>query len=120
MFAGGFVLLAAPLFLLINTSPWALFVAMAGGLGLFACYGAVAPTAMAEMFPTEVRTAGIGLPYALTVALFGGTAPYVIQWLGDRAGTWYPWYLAVLCLISLVVFVTTRETRDADLVSTRA
>lgn len=115
-FAGGFALLVVPLFHLLGPSPWSLFASMAGGLVLFACYGAVAPTAMAEMFPTEVRAAGIGLPYALTVAAFGGTAPYVVEWLraGDRGGL-YPWYLAGLSLVSLVVFVGSRETRERDL-----
>jgi MHS family alpha-ketoglutarate permease-like MFS transporter len=116
LFAASFSLLVVPLFHLMSASPWSLFAAMSAGLLLFACYGAVAPTAMAEMFPTEVRAAGIGLPYALTVAAFGGTAPYVVEWLraGGR-GDWYPWYLAGLSLISLVVFAGARETRDRDL-----
>lgn len=116
VFAAGYVLLSVPLFALLGSSAWSLFAVMSVGLVLFSCYGAVAPTAMAELFPTEVRTAGIGLPYALTVALFGGTAPYVVQWLsGAGRGDWFPWYLALLCLISLLVYLRTGETRDVDL-----
>jgi MHS family alpha-ketoglutarate permease-like MFS transporter len=116
VFAAGYALGAVPLFFLLGASPWSLFAVMTAGLVLFACYGAVAPTAMAELFPTEVRTAGIGLPYALTVAAFGGTAPYVVEWLHENGrGTWYPWYLAALCLVSLVVYATSRETRLTDL-----
>ena len=31
----------------------------------------------AELFPAEVRALGVGLPYAIANALFGGTAEYV-------------------------------------------
>ncbi|KAA2256340.1 MFS transporter [Solihabitans fulvus] len=116
VFAAGYVLLSVPLFLLMNSSPWSLFVSMSAGLVLFACYGAVVPAAMAELFPTEVRTAGIGLPYALTVAAFGGTAPYLVEALGSAGHGWvFPWYLAALCLVSLIVYVMSRETRDTEL-----
>jgi MHS family alpha-ketoglutarate permease-like MFS transporter len=115
-FAAGHALLSVPLFGLLDASPWSLFAAMGLGLLVFACYGAVAPIAMAELFPTEVRTAGIGLPYALTVAAFGGTAPYLVQWLRQQgAGSWYPWYLTATALVSLFVYVFSRETRQADL-----
>ncbi|MGO1056761.1 MFS transporter [Crossiella sp. CA198] len=116
VFAAGFLLLVVPLFGLISSAPLSLFLVMSGGLLLFACYGAVAPVAMAELFPTEVRSAGLGLPYSLTVALFGGTAPYVVEQLtAAGSGGLYPWYIAVLCLVSLVVYVTSKETRDVSL-----
>ncbi len=35
----------------------------------------------AELFPTEIRALGVGLPYALTVAIFGGTAEFIALWL---------------------------------------
>jgi hypothetical protein len=38
------------------------------------------PAIMSELFPTKLRCLGIGPCYNLT---FGGTAPLVIQWLGD-------------------------------------
>ncbi len=31
----------------------------------------------AELFPTNVRALGVGLPYAITVSVFGGTAPAI-------------------------------------------
>ncbi|HEV7788714.1 MAG TPA: MFS transporter [Pseudonocardia sp.] len=115
-FGVGFVLLSVPLFALMSASGWSLFLVMTIGLVLFAGYGAVAPVAMAELFPTSVRTAGIGLPYALTVAVFGGTAPYLVTSLSQSGrGAVFPWYLAATCLISLVVYLTARETRTVDL-----
>jgi len=41
------------------------------------------PAIMSELFPTKLRCLGIGTWYNLTVAVFGGTAPLVIHWLGD-------------------------------------
>jgi MHS family alpha-ketoglutarate permease-like MFS transporter len=115
-FGVGFVLLSVPLFALMSSSGWSLFVAMTIGLVLFAGYGSVAPVAMAELFPTSVRTAGIGLAYALTVAVFGGTAPYLVTALSQAGhGGIFPWYLALTCLVTLVVSVLTRETRRVDL-----
>lgn len=71
---------------------------------------------MVELFPTRVRAAGIGFPYSLTVALFGGTAPYVgtAPAAHDHAGL-FPWHLVVLTAISFVVYLFLRETKDAPL-----
>ncbi|WP_037078399.1 MFS transporter [Pseudonocardia spinosispora] len=115
-FGLGFALLSVPLFALMSSSGWSLFLVMTIGLVLFAGYGAVAPVAMAELFPTAVRTSGIGLPYALTVAVFGGTAPYLVTELTQSGrGAIFPWYLAATCLITLVVCVFSRETKSVDL-----
>jgi len=53
------------------------------GLGLYAMKSSIAPAIMSELFPTRLRGLGIGAWYNLTVALFGGTAPLVIQWLSN-------------------------------------
>ncbi|WP_113699819.1 MFS transporter [Nonomuraea lactucae] len=115
-FAAGYVVLTVPLFALLNSSVWSLLAVMSTGLVLFACYAAIAPAAMAELFPTQVRSVGLGMPYALTVAVFGGTAPYLVETLtrNDRADL-FPWYVSALCLVSLVVYLTARETKAIDL-----
>jgi len=41
----------------------------------------ILPAAYAEMFPARIRTIGLAVPYPITVAAFGGTAPYL-----QRAG----------------------------------
>ena len=40
-------------------------------------YTAINAVVKAELFPVEIRALGVGLPYAITVATFGGTAEYV-------------------------------------------
>lgn len=115
-FAIGHMLLIVPLFNLLNSSAWSLLVVMSVGLLLFSCYAAVAPVAMAELFPTQVRSVGVGLPYALTVAVFGGTVPYLIESLTEHGhADWFSWYVAALCFVSLVVYLTARETKDLKL-----
>lgn len=39
------------------------------------------PAVFAELFPTSVRTVGVAFPYAVAVAIFGGTAPYLQNWI---------------------------------------
>ena len=51
------------------------------GVVLLVGYSANCAAVMAEQFPTEVRTVGIALPYALATVIFGGTAPYITTWL---------------------------------------
>ena len=43
-------------------------------------YTAINAVVKAELFPVEIRALGVGLPYALTVSIFGGTAEYVALW----------------------------------------
>ena len=57
----------------------------------------------AELFPTEIRALGVGLPYALTVSIFGGTAEYIALWfksIGMETG--YYWYVTACIAVSLL------------------
>jgi MHS family alpha-ketoglutarate permease-like MFS transporter len=70
---------------------------------------------MAEQFPPEVRATGIALPYALAVAVFGGTAPYVTTWLDDSGHRDQLWlYVCAGALVSLVVYLRMPETKDKE------
>ena len=77
-------------------------------------YTAINAVVKAELFPTSVRALGVGLPYAIAVSVFGGTA----EWLALRAKSaghesWYYWYVTLCIAASLVVYATMPETRDA-------
>lgn len=76
-------------------------------------YTAINAVVKAELFPTAVRALGVGFPYAVTVAVFGGTAEYLALW-ARAAGreAWYFWYVTTLVAASLLVYVTMPETRD--------
>ncbi len=78
---------------------------------------AVLGTVFAELFPTRVRTSGIGIPYAICAAIFGGTAPAVATWLQQAGGPLYiALYVMAVCVITLVTHLTlTPETRGRSL-----
>lgn len=110
-FSLGFAVLAVPLLHLVTDSFASLLLVQCAGMVLLTGYTAVAAAVNAEVFPARVRAAGIGFPYSLTVALFGGTAPYVGTWF-KQAGhaDLFPWYVAALCLVSFLVYLTLPET----------
>ena len=69
----------------------------------------------AELFPTSIRALGVGLPYALTVAVFGGTAEYVALWFKNAGHeSWYFYYVTACVLVSLLVYIRMRETSDGS------
>jgi MHS family alpha-ketoglutarate permease-like MFS transporter len=75
-------------------------------------YTSINAVVKAELFPTKVRATGVGLPYAVTVSIFGGTAESIALWfktIGHE--TWFYYYLTVVIAVSLIVYVTMRDTR---------
>ena len=99
--------------------PLTAFALIMSGLTIVSCYTAINAVVKAELFPTSVRALGVGLPYALTVALFGGTAEYVALWL-KQAGreTDFYWYVTAGIGVSLIVYATMRDTRDESALDT--
>mgnify|MGYP000338371013 CR=1 FL=1 len=93
--------------------PWEAFLLVIAGLAIVSCYTAINAVVKAELFPTSIRALGVGLPYALTVAAFGGTAEWIALWL-KQAGheTYFYWYVSACIAVSLVVYATMRDTRD--------
>nr|WTA00094.1 MFS transporter [Streptomyces sp. NBC_00857] len=109
VFAGGFVVLAWPLLHLLGDSFLSLFLVQLTGMLLVLGYSANCAVIMAEQFPPEVRATGIALPYALAVAVFGGTAPYLTTWLHESGHSDLLWvYVSAASLISLLVYLTMR------------
>ena len=59
----------------------------------------------AELFPTEIRALGVGLPYALTVAIFGGTAEFIALGLKSIGlETVFYYYVAACIAVSLISY----------------
>jgi len=70
-----------------------------------------------ELFPAEVRALGVGLPYALTVAIFGGSAEYIALYLKKIGHEhWFYWFVTGCIAISLIVYLTMRDTRRTSLI----
>ncbi len=93
-------------------SPVTAFLLISAAWIFVAGYTSINAVVKAELFPTSFRATGVGVPYALTVSIFGGTAPVVGLWfkqLGHE--TWFYWYLTGMILISLLVYLTMRDTK---------
>ncbi|MFD4191535.1 MFS transporter [Amycolatopsis thermoflava] len=115
-FAAGFLLFSWPAFHFLAADFWTLLLIEIVGMVLIVGYSANCAVIMAEQFPPEVRTTGIGLPYALAVAVFGGTAPYVTTWMNAEGFGHLVWlYVAIAAVIGLAVYTTMPETKGKEL-----
>ena len=110
------VLLAYPLVNLIQGQFWQLATAMSVSMFALAAWTSIAPAVYAELFPTRIRATGMAIPYSLTVATFGGTAPYIQNWLAslDRMDV-FSGYLILLNLLTVVTILFMPETRGRPL-----
>jgi MHS family alpha-ketoglutarate permease-like MFS transporter len=111
-----FIVLTVPLLGAINESPLRLFVLMSIALFFLGAFVGIMPAYFAELFPTAVRASGIGVPYSFTVAIFGGTAPYLATWLAGNDLEWvFALYAITLVTIGLITTLLSPETRGRDL-----
>ena len=91
------------------TAAWLL---IAAAWLIVAGYTSINAVVKAELFPTKVRATGVGLPYAVTVSIFGGTAESLALWFKSIGHeTWFYYYLTAVIATSLLVYVTMRDTK---------
>jgi MHS family alpha-ketoglutarate permease-like MFS transporter len=97
------------------TSEWQAFFLILGALIIVSGYTSINAVVKAEMFPAEIRALGVGLPYAITVAIFGGTAEYIALYCKDAGHeSWFYWYISVCIFMSLIVYTTVRDTKSTS------
>jgi MHS family proline/betaine transporter-like MFS transporter len=109
-----FLLLPYPLFatLLSNPSlPAAIAVQVLFALAI-ALFSGPGPAAIAEIFPTRMRSTWMSIGYSLAAALFGGFAPFVATWLIARTGSPLAptWYVIGAAVVSAITIATQKET----------
>ncbi|MGE4063311.1 MAG: MFS transporter [Rhodospirillaceae bacterium] len=93
------------------SGPWQSFFLIACAWIIVSGYTSINAVVKAELFPTAVRAIGVGLPYALTVSIFGGSAESVALWfktIGHEQ--WFYYYLTGIIATSLLVYVFMRDT----------
>ncbi len=93
-------------------------VALCSVLGAF--YGPMS-TALAEQFPTHVRSTGLAVAYNFAVMVFGGFAQFFVTWLIQITGTpvapaFYVMFGAVVGLLAALCL--SERAREADLAVT--
>jgi MHS family alpha-ketoglutarate permease-like MFS transporter len=84
-------------------------------------YTSINAVVKAELFPTRVRATGVGLPYAITVSIFGGTAESIALWFKSMGHeNWFYYYLTICIATSLVVVLLMRDTMKASAMNRHA
>lgn len=115
------LLLSWPAFNLIGLGLGTYYVTQIIMVLLLAPYLAVLTSVLVEHTPARVRSTAIGLPYAIAVALFGGTAPLIITALAEGGFLQFVWiYPAIVSLAAVILFIIMRETAFKPLEDTEA
>lgn len=107
------LVLTVPLVLLIEkASVFQLVLALAVWAVALAINGAISPLLAAGLFPTRSRSTWVATTYAVTVALFGGTAPYISEWLIQVTGEpiAFAWLLVAFAAAGVVASVLLPRT----------
>ncbi|WP_127519689.1 MFS transporter [Mesorhizobium sp. Z1-4] len=114
----GFLVLAYPMLQMLKTADFTtfLFIQMTG-IFFIAMNNSVIGTVFSEIFPTRLRATGIGLPYAICVAVFGGTSPLIATYfIKNGQDQFIAYYIMAICLISVLVHLfVTPETKGKEL-----
>jgi len=89
-----------------------IFLLMICALIIVSGYTSINAVVKAELFPANIRALGVGLPYALTVAIFGGTAEYLALWFKNIGHESYFYGYVTFCiLLSLILYTTMKDTK---------
>jgi MFS transporter, MHS family, proline/betaine transporter len=111
--AGLFVMSAYPAFVLLTGyASLPMLIGIVCWLSLLkTLYSGVMPSLMAEIFPTQTRGTGMALSYNISVAIFGGFAPFISTWLIELTGNRLApsFYLMLTALVSLGALVLVRN-----------
>jgi metabolite-proton symporter len=84
------------------------------GLGLMGLTYGPLGTALAELFPTEVRYTGASVTFNLAGIVGGSFAPYVAKWLATGHGlAWVGYYLSAAGGVSLVAAIIIQRRSPA-------
>lgn len=104
------VLLSAlcyPLLHVLKSGSFSLFLlANVTGCGLTAMISVVLSPISCELFPAPVRASGIGVPYAVSGAVFGATLPLITTWF-IKGGTpeYIAGYVMIFCILVLMAAI---------------
>ena len=94
------------------STPVEAFALVLLGLTGISFYSSISGLVKSEMFPVQIRGLAVGMSFAISNALFGGTAEYVALWFKDR-GTeiWFYWYVTVVASIGLLAALLMPDNR---------
>jgi MHS family alpha-ketoglutarate permease-like MFS transporter len=95
--------------------PLLAFILAFCGLFMVSGFTSVHMLAKTELFPVRIRALAVGLPYALTTAILGGTTEFVaLKFKSIGYESYFYWYVSAWALISLMVYLWMPETHPRE------
>ena len=110
--------LSLPLFLVMQSGQtWATFVSTMGLALILAIILGTHAATVAELFPTRTRQTGLSIAYAVTAALFAGTAPFLLTWLIDvTKNDLVPgFFLIAVGVVGIITVASLKESKGIEL-----
>lgn len=96
---------------------WTAFFLIFIALTISSLYSSISAVVKAELFPVEIRALGVGLPYAITVSVFGGSAEYIaLKCKAIGHEELFYWYVTGCVFCSLLVYIFMREPQRQSLI----
>lgn len=115
-FTIGSTIATVPLLGAVSSSFWGLLLVQCCGMLLLAAHTSINAAVNVELYPSRIRGTGIGFPYAMAMAIFGGTTPTIGTWLHSIGHSeLFGWFVVACVLITFVTVLTLRETARAPL-----
>jgi MHS family proline/betaine transporter-like MFS transporter len=114
-----FIVLPYPVFSWLLTGVsfgMVILVQIAVGL-IISLFSGPGPAAISEIFPTKTRSTWMSTGYALSVAIFGGFAPYIATWLIKATGSPISpfYYVMAAAAVTTTVIAGLKETAHEPL-----
>jgi MFS transporter, MHS family, alpha-ketoglutarate permease len=112
-FGLGGVLLFGPILYLLRSAadPIQATLLICAALVIIAGNTSVSATVKAELFPANIRALGVGLPYAMSLSIFGGSAEYLALWFRSQDfELGYAIYVTAIVSVTATVFFLIPET----------
>jgi MHS family alpha-ketoglutarate permease-like MFS transporter len=112
-FGIGGIILTVPLMTAIGATrdPMVAFVLVVAGIAIISCATSINAALKAELFPVHVRALGVGLPYAVSQSIFGGSAETLALSLkqGGHESVYF-WYVSAMIGVALIAAMIMPET----------
>ncbi|MBV6286964.1 MFS family transporter [Pseudomonas aegrilactucae] len=105
LFSGLAMALVVPLLYALQSvsNPFTAFLLVLAGLAIASFYTPIAGIVKAELFPPAVRALGVGFPYAVGNAAFGGTAEYVaLSFRAQGSETHFFFYVVAVVSVTFI------------------
>src|SRR5476649_382278 len=108
-------LFSVPLFTALShtNDPLMAFLLSFTGLVMLSGFTSVHMLVKTELFPVRIRALAVGLPYALSTAILGGTTEFVaLRFKASGHERYFYWYVTAWAAVSLLVYLRMPETHS--------